>query len=225
MSDEVILRVNGLSADREARRVLFRVSFSVRRGEAVTIVGPNQAGKSTLLLSVMGLVRLVEGFVELRGERISGLSATDIVQRGVAFSPEAGELFSSMTVRENLELGSIFRKSAGETSARLQRVYALFPILKERVGQRAQALSGGEQQMLSIGRALMSSPLLLILDEPMRGLAPAISATLRQALDDLTNEGLTILIAEQLGCELGLRAARRLWLADGRLSSPNEETV
>lgn len=193
------LRVEGLSAGYGHVRVLRDVSLVVRPGEAVTLIGANGAGKSTLLKSIVGLVRPSSGDVSLFGERITGSSPERLVRKGLALVPEGRLLFGEMSVAENLALGaySLGTGPAGAPEEDLDAVFALFPVLAERLGQAAATLSGGEQQMLAVGRALMSRPKVLLLDEPSLGLAPKLIAEIFTALDSLREQGLTILLVEQ----------------------------
>jgi branched-chain amino acid transport system ATP-binding protein len=200
-----MLEVAGISAGYGHVRVLEDVSLAVEAGECVTVIGANGSGKSTLLKTVAGLLRPTAGRVALDGDDVTGLSAEKLVRRGVGLVPEGRRLFGPMSVAENLALGaySLGRAShAGE----LERVHALFPVLAERATQPAATLSGGEQQMLAIGRALMSRPRLLLLDEPSLGLAPKVIGSIFAALDELRREGLTILLVEQ-DARLALRHA------------------
>ncbi|HEY3318724.1 MAG TPA: ABC transporter ATP-binding protein [Coriobacteriia bacterium] len=202
-----MLEVAGLSAAYGHVNVLEDVSLDVRAGECVTVIGANGSGKSTLLKTVAGLIRPTAGRVSLDGEDATGLAAEKLVRRGVALVPEGRRLFGPMSVAENLELGAYARGrvALGED---LERVRALFPVLGERASQPAATLSGGEQQMLAIARALMSRPRLLLLDEPSLGLAPKVIASIFAALDELRSGGLTILLVEQ-DARVALRHADR----------------
>lgn len=173
------------------------VSLEVRQGSIVALLGSNGAGKTTTLNAIAGLVPSVKGRIEWRGADIARLPAHVIVRRGLALSPEGWRLFASQTVEQNLRLGTTPLANRGRAPALLDRVYALFPRLKERRKQRAGTLSGGERQMLALGRALMSEPRLLLLDEPSLGLAPTIVEALYETLGRLHAEGLTLLLAEQ----------------------------
>lgn len=173
------------------------VSLEVRQGSIVALLGSNGAGKTTTLNAIAGLVPAAKGRIEWRGADIARLPAHVIVRRGLALSPEGWRLFASQTVEQNLRLGTTPLANRGRAPALLDRVYALFPRLKERRKQRAGTLSGGERQMLALGRALMSEPRLLLLDEPSLGLAPTIVEALYETLGRLHAEGLTLLLAEQ----------------------------
>ena len=173
------------------------ISLKVEAGQVVALLGSNGAGKTTTLNAIAGLVRPSAGRIEWQGEVISGKPAYEIVQRGLALSPEGWHLFVSQTVEQNLRLGATALADKGRTESLFERVYTLFPRLAERRRQAAGTLSGGERQMLALGRALMSEPKLLMLDEPSLGLAPAVVETLYDTLERLHEEGLTLLLAEQ----------------------------
>jgi branched-chain amino acid transport system ATP-binding protein len=203
-----MLDVAGLSAAYGRVRVLHDVSLTVAAGECVTVIGANGAGKSTLLRCVAGLLRPSAGRVTFDGTDVTGTGAEKLVRRGVALVPEGRMLFGPMTVAENLRLGAYSRPrgAAAESAKDLSRVHELFPVLAERASQAAATLSGGEQQMLAVGRALMSRPRLLLLDEPSLGLAPKVITGIFSALDGLRRAGLTILLVEQ-DARLALRHA------------------
>ena len=190
--------------------VLHGVDVSVGEGELVAVIGANGAGKSTLLKAVVGLIAVRAGAVSYRGARLDGARPERLVRDGLALVPEGRLLFGPMTVRENLELGAYGarRERRAAVAAGLERVHALFPVLEERAGQPAETLSGGEQQMLAVGRALMSRPRLLLLDEPSLGLAPKVIAEIFAVLDGLRAQGLTILLVEQ-DARLALKHADR----------------
>ena len=173
------------------------VTLDVREGEIVTLLGSNGAGKSTTLRTINGLNHPRRGTITFRGEDITQSAPHDIVARGVAQSPEGRRLFPRMTVLENLELGAFQRKDAGEVKDDLDRAFALFPRLAERRTQKAGTLSGGEQQMCAIGRALMAHPNLLLLDEPSMGLAPALVEKIFEIIAEINDQGTTILLVEQ----------------------------
>jgi branched-chain amino acid transport system ATP-binding protein len=173
------------------------VSLEVRAGEIVALIGANGSGKTTTLRAVSGLLPLRQGRVELDGRRIDGLGPAAIVAAGVAHVPEGRQLFPTMTVRENLELGARTAEGRARRPETLTRVFALFPRLAERQQQLAGTLSGGEQQMVAIGRALMARPRLLMLDEPSLGLAPVVVGTIFANLGAINRDGLTILLVEQ----------------------------
>ena len=189
----MLLRVEGLHAGYGLAPVLRNVSLDAHPGEAIAVIGPNGAGKTTLLKSIVGMLRLTSGRVHFEGSHLNGIRAFQAARLGLAYVPAERELFPGMSVLENLELGAF--RHRGETQ--LERVLDLFPRLAERRRQLAGTLSGGEQQMLAIGRALMSAPKLLLLDEPSTGLAPKVVAELYRNLARLKSAGLTIIVTEQ----------------------------
>jgi branched-chain amino acid transport system ATP-binding protein len=189
-----MLEVTELSAGYLGEDVVHNVSFAVAEGEAVAVIGSNGAGKTTVFRAVCGLQRPSSGSVQLDGRPITRRRAHDIARRGLAYVPAERHLFPDMTVAENLDLGAFPRRPGAERQA---LVLELFPRLAERRRQRAGTLSGGEQQMLAVGRALMSEPRLLLLDEPTTGLAPTVAAAAYTALTALREQGLTIVVAEQ----------------------------
>jgi branched-chain amino acid transport system ATP-binding protein len=189
-------------------RALRGISLSVARGEIVTLIGGNGAGKTTTLRTILGTVRPRRGRVSFNGQAIDGLATDRIVRLGIAQSPEGRRIFPRMTVLENLELGAFARKDRAAIAPDLERVYTLFPRLSERAGQQGGTLSGGEQQMLAIGRALMARPSLLLLDEPSMGLSPILVDTIFQIVRDINRQGTTILLVEQ-NARMALRVAHR----------------
>lgn len=206
---EPLLEVTGLCSGYGRVEVLHGVDLTVARGELVALIGANGAGKSTLLKTVVGLLPAMSGSITFDGTVLSAHRPERLVRSGLALVPEGRLLFGSMSVRENLELGA-YSKGRRSAAARdgLERVQALFPVLAERAEQPAETLSGGEQQMLAVGRALMSEPRLLLLDEPSLGLAPKVIAEIFSALDSLREQGLTILLVEQ-DAKLALKHADR----------------
>jgi len=193
-----MLEIRKLEAGYGALRVLRGVSLAVPQGKVVALLGGNGAGKTTTMKTVVGVVRATGGEIELDGERIDRLPSHAVFARGIALVPQGRELFPDMTVAENLELGALARGSAGGKLADLlEDVFDKFPRLRERTAQRAGSLSGGEQQMLATGRALMSRPTVLLLDEPTNGLAPLIVQELARTLKRLNEAGQTILLVEQ----------------------------
>jgi branched-chain amino acid transport system ATP-binding protein len=173
------------------------ITFQVGEGEIVTLIGANGAGKTTTLRAVSGLLRPSGGTIEYRGERIAGLKPHKLVERGLSHAPEGRGIFPNLTVRENLQLGAFLRRDIGGIAKDMERGFSLFPILKEREKQMAGTLSGGEQQMLSIARALMARPKLLLLDEPSLGLAPQVTETIFRIIEEINRQGMTILLVEQ----------------------------
>ena len=173
------------------------ISLTVDKGEIVTLIGANGAGKSTTLKTISGLLRPRQGEIYLDGARIDGVPAHDIVGKGICQAPEGRRIFPRMTVRENLEMGAYQRDKGSDLDQDFERVYTLFPRLKERLTQNGGTLSGGEQQMLAIGRALMARPSLLLLDEPSMGLAPILVEQIFEIVKDINAAGTTVLLVEQ----------------------------
>jgi branched-chain amino acid transport system ATP-binding protein len=198
-------------------RALRGLSLSVERGEIVTLIGANGAGKTTTLRTILGLVRPRRGSVTFNGTRVETLPTDRIVRLGIAQSPEGRHIFPRMSVRENLELGAFVRRDRDGIAPDLERVLSLFPRLRERLEQKGGTLSGGEQQMLAISRALMARPELLLLDEPSMGLSPILVDTIFRILQDINRQGTTILLVEQ-NARMALRVAHRGYvLQTGRI--------
>jgi branched-chain amino acid transport system ATP-binding protein len=198
----VVLKIRNLEVGYGPLKVLKRLSLHVSAGEIVTLIGANGAGKSTLLRAIAGLIPSRGGEVLFRDASIGGLPAEKIVASGVALVPEGRQVFATMSVRENLLLGGYVRTQRGRAGAKsvpdaLEDVYRLFPVLKERRDQLAGTLSGGEQQMLAMGRALMTDPLLIMMDEPSMGLAPLVVKEIFETVRRLRGEGMTVLLVEQ----------------------------
>ena len=191
-----MLRVESLDVAYGEIQALRGVALQVGRGEIVTILGNNGAGKTTTLKTISGLLHPTAGMITLEDEPLVGVPAHAIVARGVAHVPEGRRIFNRLTVRENLTMGAYLRSDVG-IATDLDRVFALFPRLAERITQVAGTLSGGEQQMLAIGRALMASPRLLLLDEPSMGLAPVLVEQIFDTIGDINRQGMTILLVEQ----------------------------
>jgi branched-chain amino acid transport system ATP-binding protein len=189
-------------------RALRGVSLSVAPGEIVTLIGSNGAGKTTTLKTILGTARPRRGTVTFGGQRLDTLSTDRIVRLGIAQSPEGRRIFPRMSVLENLELGAFARKDRAAIGPDLERVFALFPRLSQRSTQQGGTLSGGEQQMLAIGRALMARPTLLLLDEPSMGLAPILVETIFRIIEDINRQGTTILLVEQ-NARMALGVAHR----------------
>ena len=203
-----LLEISAVRARYGAIEALKGVSLTVGEGEVVTLIGSNGAGKSTTLRAVAGLTPASGGRITFEGEDITAVPADEIVTRGIALSPEGRRCFSRMTVRENLDLGAYRRRDAAAITADLDRVFTLFPRLRERSGQPAGTMSGGEQQMLAIGRALMARPRLLLLDEPSLGIAPILVQRIYQTIGEIHRSGVAILLVEQ-NAHRALDAARR----------------
>ena len=203
-----MLDVRNLSVAYGGLRALTDVSLSVAEGQFVTVVGPNGAGKSTLFKTICGIVPPLRGSISFRGNDLIARAASERAHLGIAHVPEGRQVFKTLTVRENLEMGAYTRAGRAQWQRTLERVHTLFPILAERAGQLAGTLSGGEQQMLAIGRGLASAPKLLMLDEPSMGLAPAVADTIFERISQIHREdGVTILLVEQ-------RVAEALELSD-----------
>jgi branched-chain amino acid transport system ATP-binding protein len=192
-----MLSLSAASAGYDSFQALFDVSLEVAAGEAVGVIGPNGAGKTTLMRLISGLLPLRSGAMTFAGRSVGGLPAHRMVSEGIAHVPENRRLFPRLTVEDNLRIGAFIPQARSQFAERLERVYALFPRLKERREQPAGTLSGGEQQMCAIGRALMSRPKLLLMDEPSAGLAPLIVEQVFELVRRIRAEGLTVLIVEQ----------------------------
>jgi branched-chain amino acid transport system ATP-binding protein len=208
------------------------ISIDVQDGEIVTLIGANGAGKSTTLRTISGILSPREGEVRLDGQRINALPPHEIVERGVCQVPEGRRIFSRMTVRENLEMGAFSRKDKAAINGDMERIFTLFPRLHERIGQKGGTLSGGEQQMLAIGRALMARPKILLLDEPSMGLAPILVETIFNTIVEINQAGVTVLLVEQ-NAVMALQIAHRgyvletgtIVLADTAEKLRNDESV
>jgi branched-chain amino acid transport system ATP-binding protein len=193
------------------------ISLQVRPGEIVTLIGANGAGKTTTLRTISGVTRNREGEVLLNGERIDRLPAHKIVERGICQAPEGRRIFARMTVLENLQMGAFARRDVSAVSEDLEKVLVLFPRLKERLRQKGGTLSGGEQQMLAIGRAMMSRPRVLLLDEPSMGLAPMLVETIFNTIVEINRSGVAVLLVEQNALMALNVAARGYVLETGRI--------
>ena len=203
-----MLRLEDLRAAYGPVEALKGVSLEVGEGELVTLIGANGAGKTTTLKAISGVLRSTRGRITFGGADIRRLSPGEILKRGIAHCPEGRRVFPYMTVRENLDMGAYVRSDAGAVRDDLDRVFALFPILRERLAQVAGTLSGGEQQMLAIGRALMSRPRLILFDEPSLGLAPTIIQRVFETIAEIRGRGTTVLMVEQ-NAHLALKIADR----------------
>jgi len=213
-----MLVINELTACYGKTQALWDVSLSVAEAEIVALVGSNGAGKTTLLNTVSGLLRPASGSVEFLGKRIDGLPSHSVVELGISHIPEGGSVFPDMTVRENLEMGAYPLHAWKQKEEILEQVYRIFPILKEREKQLARTLSGGERQMLAMGRGLMSKPRLCLVDEPSYGLAPLLVAEIFRIVQRLRDQGITILLIEQ-NVRQSLEIADRAYvLENGRIA-------
>jgi branched-chain amino acid transport system ATP-binding protein len=200
-----MLEIDGVDAYYKDLQALWGVSMQVNEGELVALVGPNGAGKTTTLRAISGLLKPAEGSIRFNGKSLAKESANKIVQLGISQVPEGGRIFTGMTVLENLELGAYVAQARREKDQSLEWVFEIFPRLEERKNQRAGTLSGGERQMLAIGRALMSKPRLLLLDEPSFGLAPLLVDHIFEMIGEINGQGVTVLLVEQ-----NIRAALEL---------------
>jgi branched-chain amino acid transport system ATP-binding protein len=208
-------------------QALYGVSLSVREGEIVSVIGNNGAGKTTTLMTVSGVLRPRKGEVQFAGRRIDGLKPSQIVELGLGHVPEGRQLFPSMTVEENLLMGACSRRARGLRGETMGRVYDLFPRLRERQRQLAGTLSGGEQQMVAIGRGLMGLPRLLMLDEPSLGLSPVMVTAMFEAIREINRSGTTIMLVEQNVFRALKLSHRGYILEDGRIvaEGPSEELL
>jgi branched-chain amino acid transport system ATP-binding protein len=192
-----LLEINNVHTYYGNIHALKGVSLEVEQGEVVSLIGSNGAGKTTTLKTISGLLQPREGEIRLEGKPISNMPAHKVVERGVSQSPEGRKIFPRMTVRENLEMGAFARKSGPEIRQDMERVLDLFPRLRERLAQKAGTMSGGEQQMLAIGRAMMARPSILMLDEPSMGLSPVLVDQIFDIIKEINAQGTTILLVEQ----------------------------
>ena len=189
------------------------VNFSVKEGEIVALLGANGAGKSTVLKTISGLIRPAAGEVSFKGKNISFSSPEEIVHLGISHVPEGRKIFQRLTVLENLELGAFLRKDKKETAEDMENVFRIFPLLQKRLKQKAGTMSGGEQQMLAIGRALMARPSVLLLDEPSLGLAPTLVSSIFRMIETIHRQGKTILLVEQ-NARMALTVAGRAYVLE-----------
>ena len=216
-TSDALLAVKGLHAWYGESHILHGVDFQVHEGEVVTLLGRNGAGKTTTLRSIMGIVPPRRGTIRLEGTDLTRLPTHAIVQRGIAWVPEERRVLPNLTVLENLRLGMLATRSAGEHERLIDEVLGYFPRLRERIGHRGRQLSGGEQQMLAIGRALISRPRVMLVDEPTEGLAPLLVQNLTDILGTINRAGTTILLVEQT-LEVALALAHRVYVMDqGRI--------
>jgi branched-chain amino acid transport system ATP-binding protein len=217
MSEEVLLQVDNIDVFYGNLQVLWGISLVVNSGEIVAIAGANGAGKTTLLKTISGVLHPAQGSIEFAGRDITNMNASDIVGQGISQIPEGRQLFPEMTVAQNLFIGSYNRGARASRDQNLTRVYELFPVLEERKKQLAKTLSGGEQQMVAIGRGLMANPRLMIIDEMSLGLSPLIVSELFQVLNEVRNRGITILLVEQNVWQTLNKADRAYVIETGRI--------
>ena len=219
------LSIRDLSVRYHNVEALKGINVDVAEGDFITLIGSNGAGKSTTLRAISGLVQPYSGTIELNGERIDKLSADQIVRRGVAHVPEGRRIFKDLSVVENLYLGAFIHSDKSAINADLNGVFERFPRLAERRAQHARTMSGGEQQMLAIGRALMSRPRVLLLDEPSLGLAPIIVQEIGQILIDINRQGVTVILVEQ-NADLALKLARYAYVLEtGKVAMHDEASL
>lgn len=222
-----LLNVKNLNTYYGAIHALKGVSIRVNEGEIVSLIGSNGAGKSTLVNTIAGLLRAKSGSIEFQGKNISKMEAYNVLKEGISLSPEGREVFGSLTVEENLKLGAYTINDSKLINESFEYVYELFPKLKERKGQYAGTLSGGEQQMLAIGRSLMGRPKLLLLDEPSLGLAPNIVSQIFELIKEISKEGITILLIEQ-NAFMALKTSDRAYVLENgvvSLEGPSNEII
>lgn len=213
-----MLTVNDINVFYGTIHAIKGVSLEVNEGEIVTLIGANGAGKSTILRTISGLLKPKTGSIQFVGQEIAGMPAHEIVKTGISQVPEGRRIFAEMSVLENLELGAFTRKDKDGIKADMELVFERFPRLKERIGQLAGTLSGGEQQMLAMGRALMSRPRLLLLDEPSMGLAPLLIKEIFAIIQDINKTGTTVLLVEQ-NANMALSIAHRAYVLEtGRIT-------
>ena len=212
-----MLRLEGVEAGYGQTNCLYGITLEVREGEVVTLLGANGAGKTTTLMVISGLVAVRAGTVTLQGERLNGLAPAQIVASGISHVPEGRRILPRLTVKENLELGAYLRHDQSTVRRDLERMFAMFPILSQRLHQLAGTLSGGEQQMLAMARGLMARPKLLLLDEPSLGLAPKLVLEVFETIKRINREGTTVLLVEQ-NAYLSLQIAHRGYVLEtGRI--------
>ena len=226
-----LLKVTDLKVSYGGIEALKGVSFAVKEGEIVTLIGANGAGKSTTLRAISGLVNVKGGTIEFAGEDITGMDPQKVVSKGIAMVPEGRRVFSNLTVAENLKIGAYLRKDEAGIRADMDHVYDLFPRLRERSWQMAGTLSGGEQQMLAVGRALMAKPQLVMMDEPSLGLAPIVVRGIFDIIREINAQGITVLLIEQ-NANMALKIADQAYVMQtgtitmsgtGRELAENEE--
>jgi branched-chain amino acid transport system ATP-binding protein len=210
---EPILELRGVSSGYGAIEAVRGIDLRVDKGEIVTLIGANGAGKSTTLRNIVGLVQVRSGDVIFEGQRLNGIPTHKVTAMGISLVPEGRAIFANLTVQDNLELGAYLRRDRDGKAEDQERIFNLFPRLRERRRQEAGTLSGGEQQMLAIGRAMMARPRVLLLDEPSLGLAPLLVHTILEAIDQINREGVTVLLVEQ-NANAALRHSHRAYVLE-----------
>ena len=222
-----LLKVDNVNSGYGEMEILHGVSLEVREGEIVSIIGPNGAGKSTLMKTIFGLLKPTQGQIAFKEEEIAGLPPNEIVRKGLCYVPQVDNIFPSLTVEENLEMGAFIEDDPRVIEERMEGVYELFPLLQERRRQRVGKMSGGERQMVAMGRALMLDPELLMLDEPSAALAPKLAEMIFEKIKEINSAGVSLLIVEQNAKESLKLADRGYVLADGqnKLEGPGEELL
>ena len=212
-----MLKVKDLQAGYGFLQIIWGASLNISEGEFVALIGPNGAGKTTIMRTISGILKPKAGEITFQGEQVGGVSADRINQMGITYITEELNLFTGMTVRENLQLGAFIIRDPKKVNSTMENVFELFPVLKERQKQAAGTLSGGERKMLGIGRGLMANPKLLLIDEPSLGLAPKLARSVFEALQELNRRGQTILLVEQ-NVNLSLHITQRVYvLEQGRM--------
>ena len=209
----ILLKVSGLKVSYGGIQAVKGADFEVREGELVTLIGSNGAGKTTTMKAITGTLDAAAGSIEYLGKNIAGKGSWDLVKEGLAMVPEGRGVFARMTITENLLMGAYIRNDKAEIALDIDKVFGIFPRLKERKDQLAGTMSGGEQQMLAMGRALMSRPKVLLLDEPSMGLSPIMVAKIFEVVRDVSAQGVTVLLVEQ-NAKLALQAADRGYVMD-----------
>jgi branched-chain amino acid transport system ATP-binding protein len=212
-SNTVLLKVTGLKVTYGGIQAVKGADFEVREGELVTLIGSNGAGKTTTMKAITGSLAAAAGTIEYLGKNIAGMGSWDLVKQGLAMVPEGRGVFARMTITENLQMGAYIRKDKADILLDIDKVFGIFPRLKERKDQLAGTMSGGEQQMLAMGRALMSRPKVLLLDEPSMGLSPIMVEKIFEVVRDVSAQGVTVLLVEQ-NAKLALQAADRGYVMD-----------
>ncbi len=212
-NNPILLKVSGLKVSYGGIQAVKGADFEVREGELVTLIGSNGAGKTTTMKAITGSLAAAAGTIEYLGKNIAGQGAWDLVKQGLAMVPEGRGVFARMTITENLQMGAYIRRDTAEIANDIDKVFGIFPRLKERKDQLAGTMSGGEQQMLAMGRALMSRPKVLLLDEPSMGLSPIMVEKIFEVVRDVSAQGVTVLLVEQ-NAKLALQAASRGYVMD-----------